>query len=166
MRSNRFSLPLVLLSSSFVLSLSTTPGNAADYVGQVYGAPVSAATPVAIEAALPRAQELSAGTVAVSGKVSAVCQQKGCWLTLVGGEKGLSSVHLTFKDYGFFVPNDLIGYSIVAEGIFKTETVSVDHQRHLAKDAGKSKEEIERITEANVETSFEAAGVRVIEGPK
>jgi hypothetical protein len=166
MRSNRSFLPLVLLTSSFVLGQTATPGSAADYVGQVYGAPLSAATPVAIEAALPRAKELSSGTVAVSGRVSAVCQQKGCWLTLVGGQMGTTSVHMTFKDYGFFVPKDLIGYTVVAEGIFKTETVSVDDQRHLAKDAGKSKEEIERITEAKVETSFEAAGVRVIEGPK
>lgn len=166
MRPNRSFRPFVLLRSSFVLSLIAAPGIAADYVGQVYGAPVSSATPVAIESALPRAQELSGGTVAVSGKVSAVCQQKGCWLTLVGGEAGLSSVRMTFKDYGFFVPKDLIGYTVVAEGIFKTETVTVADQRHLAKDAGKSKEEIESITQEKVETSFEAAGVRVIGGPK
>jgi hypothetical protein len=154
------------LAAAVVAAAFADVASAANYVGQSYGASVPLAPPTPIESVLGKAKDLVGQSVLVSGKVSAVCQMKGCWLTLVGGEGNASTVHMTFKDYGFFVPKDLPGHSVVAQGTFRTETVSVAEQRHLAKDAGKSQAEIDAITQDKVETSFEAAGVRVVEGPK
>ncbi len=92
----------------------------------------------------------------VSGKVTEVCAAKGCWMTMnVDGQEMM----VRFKDYGFFVPKDAAGKTAVVQGQAKVDTVDVATLRHYAEDAGKSKEEVEAITEPEVNLSFEAAGV-------
>jgi len=95
----------------------------------------------------------------VTGTVTGVCQAKGCWMTLDTGNGNCMMV--TFKDYGFFVPKDITGKSVVIDGKAEIRTVSVDEQRHLAADAGKSQAEIDKITEPKEELRFVADGVLV-----
>ncbi len=95
----------------------------------------------------------------VTGVVESVCQVKGCWMK-VKIDNG-QTMRVTFKDYGFFVPTDIAGKTIVFEGNAKTKTISVDELRHYAEDAGKSKDEIAKITEPKTELTFEADGVLV-----
>jgi hypothetical protein len=70
-------------------------------------------------------------------------------------------MRVTFKDYGFFMPLNSAGRSLVLSGIAMNDTTSVETLRHYAEDAGKSKEEIEAITEPEVELVFEATGVYI-----
>jgi hypothetical protein len=95
----------------------------------------------------------------VSGVVESVCQVKGCWMKVKMADG--QSMRVTFKDYGFFMPKDIAGKTVVFEGTAKTKTTSVDELRHYAEDAGKSKEEIAKITEPKTELTFEANGVLV-----
>lgn len=97
----------------------------------------------------------------VRGEVTGVCQAKGCWMTVnVGNNREMV---VKFKDYGFFVPKDITGQTVVIAGEALVETVSVDDQRHLAEDAGQSEEEIQKITEPKTQLSFVADGV-IVEG--
>jgi hypothetical protein len=66
---------------------------------------------------------------------------------------------VTFKDYGFFVPFESAGKTAIMKGFAYYDTVSVEMLRHYAEDAGKSKEEIEAITEPEYDIAFEASGV-------
>jgi hypothetical protein len=93
----------------------------------------------------------------VEGKIVDVCQKKGCWmeLELANGE----SMRVTFKDYGFFVPKDAGGKTVIMDGYAYNDTTTVAQLRHYAEDGGKSKEEIDKITEPEVAVSFEAHGV-------
>jgi len=93
----------------------------------------------------------------VEGKIESCCQKKGCWTEVFVNDS--ETVHVTFKDYGFFVPKDAGGKTIIMEGVAKYDTTNVDMLKHLAEDAGKSKEEIEKITEPEYELVFEASGV-------
>jgi len=95
----------------------------------------------------------------VTGTVTSVCQNKGCWMKLDIGNG--QTMMVTFKDYGFFVPKDLTGSTVVIEGAAAIETVSVADQQHYAKDAGKSEAEIKAITEPKQELSFVADGVLI-----
>jgi hypothetical protein len=54
-------------------------------------------------------------------------------------------VRVTFKDYGFFVPKDMSGRTVIVEGVISEKVLSQDLARHYAEDAGKSQEEIEKI---------------------
>jgi hypothetical protein len=95
----------------------------------------------------------------VSGTVESVCQAKGCWMK-VKMDNG-ESMRVTFKDYGFFVPKDIAGKTVVFEGEAKKSVTPVAELRHYAEDAGKSKEEIAKITEPKHELAFVADGVIV-----
>jgi hypothetical protein len=97
--------------------------------------------------------------VKVEGKVEKVCQAKGCWMNIVSDDGSKEVMFVKFKDYGFFMPKDISGKTVVMNGrAFKEET-SVDELRHYAEDEGKSKEEIEAIKEPKVELKFMADGV-------
>lgn len=94
--------------------------------------------------------------VKFTSKINSVCSKKGCWMRLdVGNEE---EVMVRFKDYGFFMPLDAKGEVIVNGKAFVQET-SVDELKHYAEDAGKSEEEIAKITEPAKTLSFVADGV-------
>jgi Domain of unknown function (DUF4920) len=93
----------------------------------------------------------------LSGTIESVCQKKGCWMKMNIGHN--QEMMVRFKDYGFFMPKDAAGKNIVIEGFAFKATTSVEELKHYAEDAGKSKEEIEKITQAETEIAFEANGV-------
>jgi len=66
-----------------------------------------------------------------------------------------------FKDYGFFMPLDSQGKQVIVEGKAFVKITPVDELQHYAEDAGKSKEEIAKITEPRKEFAFEANGVLI-----
>lgn len=75
-----------------------------------------------------------------------------------GGEE----IMVRFKDYGFFMPLNIVGKEVVLDGVAKATVTSVDMLKHYAEDAHKSKEEIEKITEPKNEIEFTAKGVVVL----
>ncbi len=104
------------------------------------------------------AQRDSLVDVVVRGRVAEVCQKKGCWMTLVA-QQDAQEMMVRFLDYGFFVPKDIAGRTVIIKGSAFREEIPVDELRHYAEDAGKSKEEIEQITEPEVQIRFVASGV-------
>ena len=92
-----------------------------------------------------------------TAEVIEVCQSKGCWmkLKLENGDEAM----VRFKDYGFFMPKDIAGKEVIVNGKAFVEEMTVDDQRHYAEDAGKSAEEVARITEPKKTYGFEADGV-------
>lgn len=96
----------------------------------------------------------------ITGKVVEVCQEKGCWMKVErpNGEK----LMVKFKDYGFFMPKNIVGKEVVLDGEATVKEVSVKQLKHYAEDAGKSKEEIEKIKEPRKELQFVAKGVLVL----
>jgi len=97
--------------------------------------------------------------VKLTAKINSVCTVKGCWMRLDMGND--QEVFVKFKDYKFFVPKDANGKTATIQGWAKVDTVSVADLRHYAEDEGKSKEEIEAITEPKAELSFMANGVLI-----
>ena len=95
----------------------------------------------------------------VEGTVESVCKVKGCWMKVKTGDG--QTMRVTFKDYGFFVPKDIVGKTVVVQGTAETTVTPVDELRHYAEDAGKSKEDIAKITEPEKALSFVADGVIV-----
>ena len=95
--------------------------------------------------------------VKVTGTIEEVCQKKGCWMDMKIAENQVMKVG--FKDYAFFVPKDAAGKTVIIEGYAYTDTVSVAQLKHYAEDAGKTKEEIAKISAPEVSVSFEANGV-------
>ena len=67
-----------------------------------------------------------------------------------------------FKDYGFFMPKDISGETVVLQGKAFRQITDVETLKHFAMDAGKSQAEIDAITEPEEEYIFLADGVELL----
>lgn len=106
-------------------------------------------------------QDLDSMDVKVQGTVSAVCQKKGCWMSMPFEDESRDDLFVSY-DYAFLLPTGGIeGDDVVIEGRVKRETYDVEYLRHLAEDAGKTQEEIDAITEPETKLSFLAKGVTI-----
>ena len=124
-----------------------------------FGMEINDADALSTERMLEHYKGLKAGDTVnakMKGKIVEVCSKKGCWMTLDAG--GDNTIMVKFKDYGFFMPLNAEGEVVINGKAYVAET-SVDELRHYAEDAGKSKEEIEAITDPKLEYHFLADGV-------
>jgi hypothetical protein len=96
----------------------------------------------------------------VTGKIVEVCQEKGCWMKME--KNNGETLMIKFKDYGFFMPKDIVGKQVVLEGEASIKETSVKQLQHYARDAGKSEAEVMKITQPKKEVIFVAKGVLVL----
>ena len=127
--------------------------------GTTYGEAVTAEGAIPVTQIEANAKEAKF-TGKATGKVVSVCQEKGCWMKVekAGGE----TMMVKFKDYGFFMPKDIVGKEVVLDGEAAVKETSVKQLKHYAGDAGKSKEEISKIKAPKKELIFTAKGVLVL----
>jgi len=161
-----FSLFVILSTTAFaqedVKKAAPPAGNA--LVGDFYGAGVStkaekkAVTTTQLDQQLSKNKKLN--NVVVKGKVTDVCPKKGCWVSIE--TENNETFFVKMKDYAFFVPTSLNGKNVVLEGTAELKLTSVDELKHYAKDAKKSQEEIEKITQPTEEIRFMASGIKVV----
>lgn len=97
--------------------------------------------------------------VTFASKIKEVCKKKGCWMKLDLGSKEESFVK--FKDYAFFVPLNADDSEVIITGYAFVKEVPVAELKHYAKDARKSKEEINKIKKPEITYSFMATGVYI-----
>ena len=96
----------------------------------------------------------------ITGKVIEVCQAAGCWIKLEKTDG--STLMVKSKEHGFFMPLDIVGKNVIVEGDASVKEISEKMRKHYAEDAGKSKEEIEKIKGSTKEVFFNAYGVKVL----
>lgn len=149
-------LPVLFLS---FLSMAQPPKVPADK-GSTFGNKVTEEAAISADALAERLTVAGESKeVKVTGKVIEVCKAEGCWVRVQ--TKG-GSMLVKMKDHAFLVPLALEGKTIVADGVATFKETSVAQLRHFAEDAGKTKEEIEKITEPKKEVVFQATGIRVL----
>lgn len=124
---------------------------------EIYGDTITADGAVAAAELVNLMADASQKDAKIEGTIEEVCQKKGCWMKVDIGDG--KTMRVTFKDYAFFIPKDAAGRKVILDGVATMEETSVESLRHFAEDAGKSKEEIEAITEPTKELVFEARGV-------
>jgi hypothetical protein len=150
---------LAILFIAVKFSMAQPPAGPVN-AGDTYGEKIKPDGAIAVDA-LPKILEGDKTLdTKITGKVTDVCPKKGCWLTLETADK--TKVFVKMKDYGFFVPTDMIGKTIVLDGQAKLKTTTVEELQHYAEDAKKSKEEIDAITKPETEIRFTAKGILVV----
>jgi Domain of unknown function (DUF4920) len=135
-------LPLCLLGAS-------------DKAGK-FGAKLGDSPKVALADLVKDPAAWSGKTVRTEGVVATVCQGSGCWMTLKSGD---SSVRVTFKNYGFFVPIDSAGATAVMEGVFSVKKISEATAKHYAEETAGGKPDA--IKGDQKELSLVASGVEL-----
>ena len=146
---------IAILSAVLLLSSAPAPKAAATHWGAEQTLTVA---PQPLAKAI--AGTKSGSTVLVTATAESVCQQKGCWVILRDGD---ASVRVTMKDYGFFLPSDVAGKTLLVEGVLAETVTTEKDQRHYAKDAGKSKAEIKAIKGDLKAWSLVASSIRIQE---
>ena len=134
--------------------------NVIDEKGQHFGEMISDVGAISYSELVVKMDQSDEVEAVVIGKVGSVCQAKGCWMNIVDSDGGTSEeMFVKFKDYGFFMPLDIVGKDVIMRGKAYKEETSVDELRHYAEDEGKSVEEVAAITESIIELKFMADGV-------
>jgi Domain of unknown function (DUF4920) len=142
--------------TSAVVSKSANAG------GNAFGEKISAKGAVTYDALRSKmGNSAQLENVKVSGTIETVCQAKGCWMK-ISSANGAPSMHVQFKDYAFFMPKNIAGKTVVMAGKAVKQVTSVEELRHFAEDAGKSKEDIAKITQPKEEIQFVASGVLIL----
>jgi len=84
--------------------------------------------------------------VRMTGVVTDVCPQKGCWLQLNSTGASLPMfVKFTCPIDGFLIPLDSVGRPAIVEGVVTIKDITQDEARHIAEEKSLPKEEIEKI---------------------
>lgn len=91
------------------------------------------------------------------GEIVEVCSKAGCWVNVDAGNGETFMVR--FKDHFTIPPGTKPGTKAYFHGTAFNDTVSVELLQHFAEDAGKSPEEIAKITEPEFKLGFTADGI-------
>lgn len=133
-----------------------------DVILHYYGDTISAEGAIEANKLFSIVKEQGGFEGTVKSTIHETCQKKGCWMMVDAGNG--EEIRVRFKDYGFFVPTEGVeDMEVIMHGQAYLDTTTVDMLRHYAEDAGKSKEEIEAITEPEYALAFEATGVIIKE---
>jgi hypothetical protein len=109
---------------------------------EVYGSEVTMKEGTLLAKVLNDPKAYEGKKVKITAEIESVCLKKGCWMNV---KDGASKATVKFKGYKFFVPLDVDGRLTTFEAVPEVKVVSEAMRRHYAEDAGKSKEEIEKI---------------------
>lgn len=101
-------------------------------------------------------------TVTIKSPLSAVCQNAGCWVQVPKPDG--KPLMVRFKNHFTIPPSTPIGTEVYIHGMAYWDTVSVKALRHYAEDAGKSFEEINKITQPEFKLNFEGDGIKLVSG--
>lgn len=137
---------------------TTKPTIKADPKATQFGAELTLKeTPITVDEALAKfkAKQIT-GPVLLTAKIDKVCKKKGCWMTIKSKSDDL---RVTFKDYGFFVPQNIVGKTVLVEGIIKEEKLTLEETKHFVKDEGGDPS---KVTEAKTDYQFVASGVSLV----
>ncbi|MEM7080130.1 MAG: DUF4920 domain-containing protein [Pseudomonadota bacterium] len=101
---------------------------------EVFGTPMpEQVSPFALATLLKDPEQYRSRMLAVETKVGKVCQKKGCFFV---AQDGAAAVRVAFKDYGFFVPTDISGKTVVLWGELVARDLTPAQAEHFSKDAG------------------------------
>lgn len=142
----RTRLVLLALALSFPVAASAAEPAAAPAMSAAthHGAPfVLKDKAISLDDVAAKPDAFADKTTMISGKVTTVCQKKGCWLSLKS-DKG-TVARVTFKDYGFFAPKDCAGQVATVEATVKVTKLDAAERAHLAQDAGKTVADIPEV---------------------
>ncbi|MFI5218352.1 MAG: DUF4920 domain-containing protein [Bacteroidia bacterium] len=124
---------------------------------EYFGKKIDEAGAIPVSELIAQMKDNEVTQVKVTGKVTEVCQEMGCWMTMDKGDG--TTMRVRMKGHSFFVPKDGAGKTAVIEGNAKMKVVTVEQLKHFAEDAGKPAAEIALIKEPVTELTFDAEGV-------
>jgi Domain of unknown function (DUF4920) len=156
MRQNLFAL------AAFSAALASTPAaaqSAADSAVVRRGAPVAAGAALPIARLISAPRSYTAAPVLVEGFITNECTEKGCWMQVAPNSTD-DGIRVTFKDYGFFIPQSMVGRRARMQGVLKVTTHSASAAEHLIHEGAKLAKNADGTA---TEIQFVASGVELFQ---
>ena len=130
-------VPVVAATIALALGASlSTPKAGKD---KAYGEPLTGSDTTAITELLARPDRYVDHTVRVEGRVTDVCQKRGCWISLVP-EGGSEELRIKVDDGVIVFPVQARGKHAIAEGVFTRITLNMEqtlrYREHQAEEQG------------------------------
>jgi hypothetical protein len=122
-----------------------------------FGAALGLSDTTPLERVLAAPDRYTEAPVLLRGRLTDVCQKKGCWTMLQDGD---AVVRVRFRDYGFFLPQEALGRMAWVEGVASIRELSEGEARHLA--AESRNEDPNAIRGSQREVGFIANGVKLL----
>ncbi len=119
-----------IATAALILALPLAAQSATDSAIVRRGAPVPAGTAIAVAQLVASARNYTAKAVVVEGVITRECTEKGCWMQVAPSAE-TNGMRVTFKDYGFFIPQSMVGRRARMEGMTKVTTHSKAAADHL-----------------------------------
>lgn len=88
-------------------------------VGVNYGKAVEKKNAISVKSLESTLKDKDNFTGKIEGQVVEVCKSKGCYMALK--REGAEPIMVRFTDYSYFVPQDLVGKTVVVEGKAKSK---------------------------------------------
>ena len=126
---------------------------------KTFGGKIGKTSPTTLATLMGEYNKFKGKTVVFEGTPEKVCEKKGCWMVLKDGDK---KVRTLFKDYGFFVPANIVGKKVRVQGTMEQKQVSAATIRHFMKDEGKKIDEIKKVKTSQTRFQFTADAVEII----
>jgi hypothetical protein len=152
-------ITLFFLTIVTAFSLTAQPPKVPAKKGTNFGNKTAAAGAVSANELPALLEGKQSADIKVKGKVVEVCKAEGCWIRM---QTASGSMMIKMKDHAFLVPLALNGKTIVAEGTASVKETSIEMQKHLLEDAGKTKAEIDAVTAPKKEIILQATGILVV----
>ena len=134
---------------AFVLSAAALFAHAGESTS--YGEPFADGAAVPVSEAIAAFDAHAGEARLFSGRITEVCQAKGCWMML---EHEGQAARVMFGKHAFFLPKDASG-SAVVHGVLERKELTPEQVEHFAADSGKG------LAVESVEYRIVADGVRV-----
>ena len=119
------SATLIVIAALFLSSAVA----AADWFGQAPGEEIEA---LGIETVLTDPEQWLGKPVALSGRMTDVCTNKGCWAVF---ESGGEMLRIVARGHGFAIPEDARGPA-VAHGVLERRELSREAAEHMVEEDG------------------------------
>lgn len=148
------SLPLLVVLALASLGAEPPPGIPA---GKDFGAGLTLQQSTALAEVVSAPERFEERPILLHGRISDVCQRRGCWTILRDGD---ARVRVRFLDYGFFLPTDATGAEAFVEGVVSVETLSEKVVRHYESESREGNPDA--VTGPRREVGFVASGVRLV----
>jgi hypothetical protein len=124
---------------AFALLLPIASANAAAGEGTPYGEPLSGVEKTEIPTLVAQPDDYVGKTVCVEGVVTAVCEKRGCWMTLTPDDAS-TEVRIKVDDGVIVFPLEAKGRRAVAEGVFTKHELTLEqtvaYKKHHAEEQG------------------------------
>lgn len=121
------------------------------------GAAVAAGTAIPVSRLMSAARTFTSTPVIVEGVITRECTEKGCWMQVAPTAEG-NGMRVTFKDYGFFIPQSMVGRRARMEGVTRITTHSKAFADHLI---GEGAPLVRNADGTATEVQFVASGVEL-----